>query len=140
MHRKWMRWCGMLAIMLVVAPVIVVAQDDWRGPRWGSARGWPRGDIQVLNDWQDAVRVSMWSGRRERIGDWIISPGDQAMLEVDGERIKVRPGYKIKVGDDWGWVDVGEVGQFQHGTWYVRVRDVWRATHRARGGIPDWRG
>jgi hypothetical protein len=99
-HRKWIQWCGLLAIMLVIAPMVVLAQDYSREPRWGHARGWPRGEIQVMNDWQDAVRVSMWSSRRERIGDWIINPGDQAVLEVDGERIKVRPGYKIKVGDD----------------------------------------
>ncbi len=140
MHGKWMRWCGMLAVLLVIAPMAVLAQDYRREPRWGSARGWPRGEISVTNDWQDAVKVSLWSGRRERIGDWSISPGDQAVLEMDGERIKVRPGYKIKVGEDWGWVDVGEVGQFQHGTWYVSVRNVWRATHRERPGVPDWKG
>ena len=140
MYGKWMRVCGMLAVMLMIAPLLAMAQNDRPEPRWGSARGWPRGEIHVMNDWQDAVRVTMWSGRRERIGDWIISPGDQTMLEVDGERIRVRPGYKIKVGDDWGWVDVGEVGQFQQGTWYVSVRDVWRATHRERRGVPDWKG
>jgi len=66
----------------------------------------------------------MWSSRRERIGDWIIRPGDNAVLEVDGERIRVRPSYKVTVGDDWGWVDIGEVGQFQQGTWYVSVRTI----------------
>ena len=140
MYGKWMRWCGMLAVVLWLTPMVVVAQGQLREPRWGLARGWPRGEIQVMNDWQDAVRVSMWSGRRERIGDWLISPGDEAVLEVDGERIKVRPGYKIKVGDNWGWVDVGEVGQFQRGTWYVSVRTIWRATHRERPGVPDWKG
>ena len=54
--------------MLVIAPMIVAAQDSRREPRWGSARGWPRGGIQVMDDWLEAVRVSMWSGRRERIG------------------------------------------------------------------------
>ena len=72
MYAKWMRWWGMLAVMLVIAPMIVAAQDYRREPRWGYARGWPRGEIHVMNDWQDAVRVSMWSVRRERIGDWII--------------------------------------------------------------------
>ncbi len=101
-YMKWIQWCGLLGVMLVIAPMAVLAQDYSREPRWGHARGWPRGEIQVMNDWQDAVRVSIWSSRRERIGDWIINPGDQAVLEVDGERIKVRPGYKIKVGEDWG--------------------------------------
>src|SRR5262245_15322001 len=98
MHKKWMHMGGILAVLLVITPLMVIAQDDRREPRWGHARWWPRGEIHVMNDWQGTVRVSMWSGRRERIGDWIISPGDQAMLEVDGERFKVRPGYKIKVG------------------------------------------
>jgi hypothetical protein len=139
MYAKRMRWWSMLAVMLVIAPMIGVAQDYRREPRWGS-RGWPRGEIDVTNDWQEAVRVSMWSGRRERIGDWIISPGEQVVLEVGGERIKVRPGYKIKVGEDWGWIDVGEVAQFHQGTWYVSVRTIWRATHGERRGVPDWKG
>ena len=45
-----------------------------------------------MNDWQNAVRVTMWSGRRERIGDWIISPGNQTMLEVDGDIVEVLDG------------------------------------------------
>jgi len=32
------------------------------------------------------------------------------------------------------------VGQFQHGTWYVSVRTIWRATRRERPGVPDWKG
>jgi len=78
MHGIWMRWCGMLAVVLLLAPIFVVAQDQPRASRWGHARGWPRGAIQVINDWQDEVQVSMWSGRRERIGAWIIRPGDNA--------------------------------------------------------------
>ena len=75
MYGKWMRWCGMLAVLLVIAPMAILAQDYRREPRWGSARGWPRGEISVTHDWQDAVKVRLWSGRRERIGDWRISPG-----------------------------------------------------------------
>jgi hypothetical protein len=140
MHAKWMRWCGMLVIMLVLAPMLASAQDQFREPRWGHGRGWPRATIYVTNDWQDDVKVSLWSSRREWIGAWIIRPGDNAVLELEGEQIKVRPRYKIKVGDDWGWVDVGDVGQFQQGTWYVSVRAIWRATHRERPGVPDWKG
>ncbi len=54
------------------------------------------------------------------------------MLEEGRRSIKVRPSYKMKVGEDWGWVDVGQVGQFQNGTWYVNVRNVWAATHDDR--------
>ncbi len=79
----------------------------------------PRGLLEVINDWQDEVKVTVWSHHRERI--------------------KVRPHYKIKVGEDWGWVDVGQVGEFQNGVWYVRVRDIWRATHGRHSGVPDWK-
>ncbi len=139
MDVKWMRWCGMLAVVLVLALMVVIAQGQPREPRREYTRGWLRGAIQVTNDWQEDVKVSMWSSRRERIGEWTITPGANAVLEADGVQIKVRPSYKIKVGEEWGWVDVGDVGQFQQGTWYVSVRNVWRATHREHPGVPDWK-
>src|SRR5262245_37016888 len=135
MNVKWMRWSGLLAVLLVLALMVVVARGQPREPRGDYDRGWPRGEIYVTNDWQDDVKGSMWSSRRERIGEWILTPGAYAMLEADGVRIKVRPRYKIKVGEDWGWVDVGDVGQFHQGIWYVSVRNVWRATHRERPGV-----
>jgi hypothetical protein len=51
------------------------------------------------------------------------------VLQQGGEPIRVRPHDKMKVGDNRGWVDVGQVGQFQNGTWYATVRNVWQATH-----------
>jgi hypothetical protein len=137
---KWRRVWGLLAVMLVLAPLVVIAQDHPRALRWGHARGWPRGASHVTNDWQEDVKVSLWSSRREPMGAWILRPGAKVVLELEGAWIKVRPGYKIKVGDDWGWVDVGDVGHFQQGTWYVSVRTIWRATHRERPGMPDWKG
>ncbi len=80
--------------------------------------------------------MNMWSDQRERIGAWSIRPGENVVLQERGQRIRVRPNYKMKVGEDWGWVDVGQVGQFQNGTWYVNVRDVWQATHRDRHESP----
>jgi|GEM_PF-3441222 len=47
-------------------------------------------------------------------------------------------------GEDWGWVNVGEVGQFQDGTWYVTVRAGWGASHQDRNhpddrqNVPDY--
>lgn len=146
MQAKWIRVYGMLAVLLCVAPILVVAQSDSRRfrPERGReepGRDWPRGEIQVTNDWENDVKVTVWTHRRERIsGHWMLEPGVTTVLAVDGDRIRVRPTYKIKVGDDWGWVDIGEVGQFSWGTWYVNVRDVWRATHQGRGrGVPDWK-
>jgi hypothetical protein len=98
MDVKWIRSCGMLAGVLVLALMVVIAQGQPREPRWDNARGWPRGEIQVTNDWQEDVKVSMWSSRGERIGEWIITRGANTMLEADGVQIKVRPSYKIKVG------------------------------------------
>src|SRR5438046_872675 len=94
MHAKWMRWYGMLAVVLLIAPMVVGAQGQPRGPRWGNDAARPRGEMQVLNDWQDEVTLSLWSHRRERIGEWIIRPGGNVFLEEGGVRIKVRPNYK----------------------------------------------
>jgi hypothetical protein len=74
----------------------------------------------------------MWSDNRERLGEWLIRPGETVVLQEHGERLRVGPNYKVKVGDDGGWVDIGQVGQFQNGTWYVNVRNVWAATHYDR--------
>ena len=132
MKTKWLGWFSLLVIGLWAIPLVTSAQryddrdEDGRGP------------IEVTNDWRDEVQITMWTHRRERIGgSWTIDPGDAAFLAVDGGRIKVRPRYKIKVGNDWGWVNVGQVGHFQDGVWYVNVRDVWRATHRDRAD--HWR-
>lgn len=134
---KMIKILAILATVLLAAPGGAIAQE--RYPQFDSerSRDQPRGQIQVTNDWRDTVSVTMWTHRRERIGDsWQIESGETALLAVDGRRIKVRPNYKIKVGDDWGWVNLDAVGQFSRGTWYVNVRDIWRATHQ-RGGRPD---
>jgi hypothetical protein len=129
MHTKSMKLVGMLAVALLFTPLLAVAQVQYREPRLTQSYDQARGPIQVVNDWRDVVNVSMWSERRERIGAWVVRPGERALLGEARRPIRVRPTYKIKVGDDWGWVDVGQVGQFQNGTWYVNVRDVWQATH-----------
>ena len=127
MYAKWMGPCGIFAVLLWVAPLATLAQGYYYRDEG------ERGAIRVTNDWRDGVRITLWTHRRERIGgSWMIDPGDSAFLMVGETRIKVRPTYKIKVGDDWGWVNVGEVGQLQDGVWYVNVREVWRATHRDR--------
>lgn len=132
---------AILVAALLLIPQGVIAQDQF--PRFEpeySSDG-PRGLIQVTNDWRDTVNVTMWTHRREQIGDsWEIEPGESAFLAVDEERIKVRPSYKIKVGFDWGWVNLGDVARFRRGVWYVNVRDIWRATHSRgdRGGRPNW--
>ena len=150
------RWYGGLAAFLLCTPLLALAQVQIQLPE-----GWPpfpkelrpapqehykeepRGFLEVMNDWQEEVKVTVWSHRRERIGEWTLRPRERDVFDQRGQRIKVRGPYKIKVGDDWGWVDVGQVGEFHNGTWYVRVRDIWQATHGARqrdqAEIPDWR-
>ena len=129
MNSKSMKLWGMLAVVLLLTPLLAVAQVTYRESRPIQNYEQPRGPIQVVNDWRDVVNVSMWSESRERLGEWVVRPGERAMLGEARRPIRVRPNYKIKVGEDWGWVDVGQVGQFQNGTWYVNVRDVWQATH-----------
>jgi hypothetical protein len=129
---KWMSMLGMLAVVVLIAPLMVVAQPRLREARPDSGVDRSRGAIQIINDWRDDVNLSMWTDQRERIGEWSIRPGEQAVLQEGGERVRVRPNYKIKVGDDWGWVNVEQVGQFRNGMWYVSVRDVWQATHQNR--------
>lgn len=150
MH-KMMQAFVLLTAALFLAPLAANAQQTMQedfGREY--PRGQPRGYIQVSNDWRDVVNVTMWTHQRERIGDaWEIEPGRTVYLLADGVRVKARPNYKIKVGNDWGWVNLGDVGQFRGGRWYVRVRDIWRATH-SRGGrgyrpepreenVPDWK-
>jgi hypothetical protein len=138
MHTKWMRLWGMMAVVLLLTPLLAVAQPQPRearpdrSPDRSSSADRSRGEIQVVNDWRDAVSLSMWSENRERMGEWSIRPGENVVLQERGERIRVRPNDKIKVGEDWGWVDVGQVGQFQNGVWHVTVRNVWAATHQDR--------
>lgn len=151
--QKIMKAFLLLVAALFLAPLAANAQEpvpDDFGREY--RRSQPRGFIQITNDWRDLVSITMWTHQRERIGDaWEIEPGKTVYLLADGVRIKARPNYKIKVGEDWGWVNLGDVGQFRGGKWYVRVRDIWRATH-ARGdrgyrgdrpereeNVPDWK-
>lgn len=138
MNAQWLKVGGMLAVLLLIAtPDWVAAQEYGRG------EGGRRGTIRVTNDWRDDVKLTMWTSDRERIGEyWTLSPGDSSFLEYRDVRIKVRSSYKIKVGDDWGRVNLRDVGEFQDGVWYVNVRDIWRATHQDRGNRdrPSQRG
>lgn len=136
---------------LLLLPTITLAQSDYQQDygrsRYGTSTA--RGYVRVTNDWRDTVKVTMWTHERQRIGaSWEIDPDDTVYLMADGVRIKARSNYKIKVGEDWGWVNIGDVGQFRRGRWYVNVRDIWQATHqrdRRRGdsesddpNVPDW--
>jgi hypothetical protein len=135
MHAKWMRLWGMVAVVLLLAPLMTVAQYRSREAHPYSSsdrsRG-SRGEIEVVNDLRDEISLSMSSENRELLGEWSIRPGENVVLQDRGERIRVRPNDKIKIGDDGEWVDVGQVGQFQNGVWRVDMRDVWAATHQDR--------
>src|SRR3989442_12536729 len=120
MSVKWIRVWGILAVVLLVAPLVVLAQEGRRGDR---------GDIQVTNDWDNTVRVTLWKQRGEQISrqSWTIQPGQSTLLgDERGRSIRVRSDDKIKVGEDWGRVAIGTVGQLQGNTqgntWYVIVR------------------
>ena len=132
MYTKWMRLWGVGAVVLLLAPLMAGAQSRAREARPDSSADRSRGDMQVVNDWRDEISLSMRSDNQERLGEWSIRPGENVVLQERGERIRVRPNYTITVGDDGDWVDVGQIGQFRNGTWYVHVRDVWAATHQDR--------
>ncbi|RUQ31210.1 MAG: hypothetical protein EKK68_08695 [Candidatus Competibacteraceae bacterium] len=126
--KTWIRLGGILTVLLVTTPILAVAQG------YGRDRATERGPIQIDNNWRDSVHITVWTDRGEELGGgWQFSSGESAFLAVGERKIKVRPNYQIKVGDDWGRVNVGNVGRFQNGVWYVNVRDLWRTTHRNRG-------
>ena len=113
---------GILTVLMLCTPMVVFSQDG---------RRWDRGDIQVNNDWERVVRVTLWNERGGQMSrrTWTILPGQSALLADErGQSLRVGGNDKIKVGDDWGQVDIGTVGHRQGRVWYVSVREVWRAT------------
>ena len=130
MHSKWMRRWGLAALILVLTPILAVGQSRSREALPDRSSDRSRGEVQVTNDWRDEIILSMRTDNQEQLGDWSIRPGEQVVLQERGERIRIRPNYKITVGDGGDWVDVGKVGEFRNGTWYVNVRDVVTAAYQ----------
>jgi hypothetical protein len=130
MHTKWMRLWGLGALILVLTPLLAVGQPRPREPRQDTSSDRSRGEVQVVNDWRDEISLSMRSDKQEQLGVWSIRPGENVVLQERGERIRIRPNYKITVGDSGEWVNVDQVGQFRNGTWYVNVRDVVTAAYQ----------
>ena len=139
MHTKWMRLWGLGALLLVLTPLLAVGQTRTREALPAKSSDRSRGEVQVTNDWRDEINLSMRTDNQERLGEWSIRPGENVVLQERGERIRILPNYKITVGDGGDWVDVGKVGQFRNGTWYVNVRDVWAAAHQDRPAGRDGR-
>ena len=130
MHTKWMRLWGMVAVVLLLAPLMAVAQSRPREARPDKSSDRSRGEVQVTNDWRDEITLSMRSDTQERLGEWSIRPGENVVLQERGERIRIRPNYKITVGDEGDWVEVDQVGQFRDDIWHVKVRDVVTAAYQ----------
>jgi hypothetical protein len=124
MHTKWMRLWGLGVLLLVLTPLLAVGQTRTREALPAKSSDRSRGEVQVVNDWRDEILLSMRTDNQERLGEWSIRPGENVVLQERGERIRIRPNYKITVGDSGDWVDVGKVGQFRDGIWHVKVRDV----------------
>jgi len=132
MLHKCVGWSSVVAVALLLVPLVVLAQGSRRGDR---------GEIQVTNDWDNTVRVTLWKERGGQMSrrTWTIPQGQSEVLASEnGRSLLVGGSDKIKVGEDWGRVDIRHVGQLQGSLWNVRVRDVWRATHQRRGraGLP----
>jgi hypothetical protein len=132
MHAQWMQRWGMVAVVLGLAPLMAVAQPRSREARPDHSAERARGEIHVVNDLRDEVRLSMRSEHQERLGEWSIRPGENVVLQERGARIRVRPHDKMTLGDNEGGVEVGQVGQFQNGVWRVNMRNVWAATYQER--------
>ena len=130
MHTKWMSLWGLAALILVLTPLLAVGQSRAREALPDRSADRSRGEVQVTNDWRDEIVLSMRTDNQELLGDWSIRPGENVVLQERGERIRIRPNYEITVGDSGDWVDVGKVGQFRNGTWYVNVRDVVTAAYQ----------
>ena len=130
MHTKWMRLWGLAALILVLTPLLAVAQSRAREALPDKSSDRSRGEVQVVNDWRGEITLSLRTDKQEQLGDWSIRPGENVVLQERGERIRIRPNYKITVGDGGDWVDVGKVGEFRNGTWYVNVRDVVTAAYQ----------
>src|SRR5919202_2201557 len=130
MQTKWMRRWGLGALLLVLTPLLAVGQPRAREALPDRSADRSRGEVQVANDWRDEITLSMRTDNQERLGEWSIRPGENVVLQERGERIRIRPNYKITVGDSGDWVDVGQVGQFRNGTWYVNVREVVAAAYQ----------
>jgi len=84
MHAKWMRLWGMVAVVLLLAPLMAVAQYGSREaqPYSSSNRSREsRGELQVVNDLRDEVSLSMSSEDRKLLGEWSIRPGEHVVLE-----------------------------------------------------------
>ena len=130
MQTKWMRRWGLGALLLVLTPLLAVGQPRAREALPDRSADRARGEVQVTNDWRDEITLSLRTDNQERVGEWSICPGENVVLQERGERIRIRPNYKITVGDSGDWVDVDQVGQFRNGTWYVNVRDVVAAAYQ----------
>ena len=84
MHAKWMRLWGMVAVVLLLAPLMAVAQYGSREahPYSSSDRSREsRGEIEVVNDLREEVSLSMSSEDRELLGEWSIRPGENVVLQ-----------------------------------------------------------
>ena len=68
MHAKWMRLWGMVAVVLLLAPLMAVGQPRPREARPDSSADRSRGEVQVINDWRDEINLSMRSDNQERLG------------------------------------------------------------------------
>src|SRR5438309_1524423 len=116
MRAKWITSYGILAVVVLLVPLMGRAQEG---------RGWSRGAVLVTNDWDNPVRVTLWKQRGGQISrrSWTISPGQSATLgDEAGRSIRVGADDKIKVGEDWGRVDIGAVGQWRGNAWAGGVR------------------
>ena len=59
MHTKWMRLGGIMALVLLLAPLMAGAQPQPREARPDKSADRSRGEVQVVNDWREEGSLSM---------------------------------------------------------------------------------
>jgi hypothetical protein len=117
MGSRLFKFFGVVALTLILTSGLAFAQGS-------------RGEIMVINDWNDAAHVTLLMERRDEMirTSWDIQAGDRTYLgRESGHRIRVSARDRIKVRDDSRPVAIGDVGRFRDGAWHVRVRDVYQA-------------
>jgi len=130
--KGWMRLGGILAMLLTVAPMLAVAQEYGR-----DRTEQQRGTIRIDNDQRRAVHITIWTNRgRELGGGWRFRSGESAFLAVGERKIRVRSNYQIKVGNGSRRANIGDVGRFRNGVWYVNVQNLRRDQYPDRND-PD---
>jgi len=72
---------GVVTVVLLLAPLLAVGQPQPREARQDKSADRSRGEVQVSNDWRDAINLSLRSDNQQRLGEWSLRPGENVVLQ-----------------------------------------------------------